>query len=240
MKIKLLLVFVITSLVLKVQAQDPKLCLQIGYGFYNMSTFSQLTTLVQNELPFESKVISNYPPYLYYQPMLKFQKKNMDFGLCYMFQTTGARISSADYSGEYAFDSKVNGHSPGIFISGVIKEYSIGRLELSLQTGLTFSTLKMSEYLRIDTIASTTESTFKASSVYCEPGLSYSYNVNRMGFQFNVGYFKEFLRSEYSPEGDGEGSIPVGEKITDNDVWDGFRIGLTFSYLLNKNSSDKN
>lgn len=240
MRIKLLLVLGIASFVLSVQAQNHRLCLQTGYGFYNMSTFSQLTTLLQSTLPFESKVISNYPPYHYYQPMFKFKKNNLDIGFYYLFQTTGARISSVDYSGEYKFDSKVNGHSPGVYLSGIMKQYKKDRFEFFLQAGLTFSTLKISEYLRIDTIATNTENAFNSYGVYCEPGINYIYNVKRMGFEINVGYFKEILRSEYSAKEGEAGKIGVGKKINDFDVWDGVRVGLTFSYQLNTNSLDKN
>lgn len=239
MKLKLLLVLSITSLVLSLEAQNFKLCLQTGYGFYNMSTFSQLTNQIQSGLPFESKVISNYPAYHYYQPMIKFSKNNFDIGLVYLFQTTGSRISSADYSGEYKFDTKVNGHSPGIILSGIIKDYNKIRIGLSMQTGLSFTTLKVNEYFRVDTIVNNAEYKYKSNSIYCEPGINCIYTMNRMGFEFNVGYFKEVLRFDYSLNGSGDNDIPVNKKFTDPDVWDGVRLGITFSYKLNKNKTDK-
>lgn len=234
MKLKLLFVLGITSLVLSLEAQNFKLCFQTGYGFYNMSTFSNLTNQIQSGLPFESKVISNYPPYHYYQPMLKFSKNNFDIGVVYLFQTTGSRISSADYSGEYKFDTKVNGHSPGIILSGIIKDYNKIKIGFSMQTGVCFSTLKVDEYLRVDTLVNSAEYKYKSNSIYFEPGINCIYIVNNMGFEFNAGYFKEVLRSDYSFDGRGGGDIPVNKKLYDPDVWDGVRLGITFSYKLNK------
>lgn len=239
MKLKLLLVLGITSLVLSLEAQNFKLCLQTGYGFYNMSTFSQLTNQVHNGLPFESKIISNYPAYHYYQPMIKLSKNNFDFGLVYLFQTTGSRISSADYSGEYKFDTKINSHSPGIISSGIILDYNKIKIGLSMQAGLIFSTLKVNEYFRIDTIANNEEYKYTSNSIYCEPGINCIYTLNNLGFEFNVGYFKEVLRFDYSYAGSGSGNIPVKKKLYDSDVWDGIRVGITFSYKLNKNKTDK-
>jgi hypothetical protein len=239
MKIKLLLVLGFTSFVLSLEAQNYKLCFQTGYGFYNMSTFSQLTTQVQSGLPFESKIISKYPPYHYYQPMLKFSKNNFDIGLVYLFQTTGSRISSADYSGEYTFDTKVNSHSPGIILGGILKDYNKIKLGFSMQTGLCFSTLKVNQYLRLDKIVDNADYKYTAKSIYFEPGIKCIYTLNNMGFEFNVGYFKEVLRSDYSYVGSESGNISVNKKLYDPDVWDGVRIGITFSYKLNSNKPDK-
>jgi hypothetical protein len=239
MKLKLFFLLGITSLVLSLEAQNFKFCFQTGYGFYNMSTFSQLTNQIQSGLPFESKIISNYPAYHYYQPMIILSKNNLDIGLVYLFQTTGSRISSADYSGEYEFDTKINSHSPGIILSGIIKDYNKIKIGLSMQTGWCFSTLKVNEYFRIDTIVNNEEYKYKSNSIYCEPGINCIYTLNNMGFEFNVGYFKEIVRFDYSYDGSGGGDIPVNKKFTDPDVWDGVRIGVTFWYKLNKNKTDK-
>lgn len=239
MKFKLLLVLGITSLVLNLEAQNFKFSFQTGYGFYNMSTFSYLTTQVQSRLPFESKIISNYPLYHYYQPMVKFSKNNVDIGLVYLFQTTGSRISSADYSGEYTFDTKINSHSPGIILGVILKDYNKIKIGFNMQTGVCFSALKVNEYFRIDTAVNNAEYKYKANSIYCEPGINCIYTVNSMGFEFNVGYFKEVLRSDYSHVGSGSADIPVNKELYDPDVWDGVRVGITFSYKLNNNKTDE-
>lgn len=240
MKLKLLLILVITSFALSLEAQNFKFCFQTGYGFYNMSTFSNLTNQIENGLPFESKIISNYPPYHYYQPMVKFSKNNVDIGLVYLFQTSGSRISSADYSGEYTFDTKINSHSPGILLGGILKDYKKIRVGYSMQTGVCFSTLKANEYFRIDTEVNNAEYKYKSHSIYCEPGINCIYTLNSMGFEFNVGYFKEVFRADYSNDGSGGGGIPVNKKFYESDVWDGVRVGITFSYKLNKNKTDEN
>src|SRR4030042_3249631 len=100
-------------------AQNINICFQAGYGFYDMSTFSEINKTVLKQLPFEANIVSNYPAYRYYQPMIKTNKGLYDLGMLYLFQTTGSRISSKDYSGEYRFDAKINGHSLGFDINRI-------------------------------------------------------------------------------------------------------------------------
>ena len=113
MNYKLLLLTVFTSCFISLKAQDIKFCFQTGYGFYNMSSLKRNTRY----LPFDTKTVSNYPAYQYYKPMIKLVTRNFEFGVVYLFQTTGSRISSKDYSGEYRYDTKINSNSPGVIIN---------------------------------------------------------------------------------------------------------------------------
>jgi len=231
---KLSIIIGLTFCFQSLEAQDIKFCFQTGYGFYNMSSLKKITKESFEKLPFEAKIISNYPPYHYYQPMIKFSIENFDFGFIYLFQTTGSRISSKDYSGEYRFDSKINCNSPGIIINGIIKDYNILKIALVLQTGVNISVLKMNEYLRIDPLTNTTDQKFTAISFYFEPGINLIYPWNHINFELNIGYKKEMFRNDFSLKGADQNSIPVKKDFIDPDIWDGLRLGITISYTLMK------
>jgi hypothetical protein len=232
--------FIFPFCFLNLKAQDIKLCFQSGLGFYNMSSFKAITQESYEALPFEAKIISNYPPYFYYQPMIKLGFKNFEFGFLYLYQTTGSRISSADYSGEYRLDTRINCNSPGIIFNGNIKDYKTIRLGLSLKAGMNFSEFKLNESLRIDTVTNTSNYRLTAKSGYFEPGFYCVYPKNRISLKLNIGYYKEIFKNDYSLNEPGMGVISVKKDFTDSDIWDGFRIGVTFSYTILKKTDIKN
>ena len=236
---KFLLSIALFLSVATIHAQDLRISFQTGYGFYDMSSFTNITKEVYKNLPFESKIISNYPPYNYYQPMIILTNDRFDIGVLYLFQTTGSKISSKDYSGEYLFDSKINCHSPGIILGYKIKEYNKINIGLSVQAGLNFNTLKYIESLQVDNqVINDDKSIFTANNFYFKPDLNFSYTWKRLSGNLNIGYLKEIFRDNYTLEGASENYIPVNEKFTESDVWDGFRIGITFSYIILKNKKN--
>jgi hypothetical protein len=213
-------------------AQELKLCFQTGYGLYNMESLKQITQKAFVRLPFEAKIISNYPPYHYYQPMIKLANKNFEYGLIYLFQTTGSRISSKDYSGEYRFDSKINCNSPGIFLSGYAQINKNIKMGLFLQAGINFSTLKVNEFLQIDTIIGNHDYEFNSHCFFIEPGINLSYSWIHICFEIDFGYCKEFLRNDFSESGESQNRILFKKDYLNFDMWDGMRIGATISYTL--------
>ena len=130
-------------------AQDVKIGLQTGYGFYNMTTLSSLTNDILQQLPFDAKIISNYPPYIYYQPRVIFSSNNLEYGFSYTFLTTGSRISSKDYSGEYKFDTSIDGNCLGFILGSKSNTFERFNFGYSLTMGVNFTTFKVMEILKI-------------------------------------------------------------------------------------------
>jgi hypothetical protein len=219
------------------KAQDVKLCIHMGYGFYNMSSLSDVTLNIQKQLPFNAKVISNYPPYPYYRTAIKFSKKHIEFGLIYSFHTTGSRISSKDYSGEYKFDSKINSNSIGLILNGIHTDKSIFKVGVSLQAGMNFSGLKMNESLQVDKMTNTTVYNYTAQSFYLEPAINVIIPINRISLELNAGYFKEIIKSDYLQKRSSKNPIQVETNLIVSDIWDGARIGITISYSLWKKTA---
>jgi hypothetical protein len=158
----------------------------------------------------------------------------MKYGFIYTYQSTGSRVSSKDYSGEYKFDARIYSHSPGVFIN--IYRYK-GTMTFGLfsEIGINFNTLKLNEYVRIDTIANNQKYSFTSTSFYVKPGVNIIYPWNKYSLEFNVGIYKEFLKNDLS---DGQSFIPVKKNILEYDMWDGLRIGLIFSYNWSKKATN--
>jgi hypothetical protein len=232
MKCRLLLIALLWLCTSAIEAQDFKICYQTGYGFYDMSSFSAITERINAQFAFETKIISNYPAYFYYQPMIKLSFQNVETGLLYLFQTSGSRVSSKDYSGEYRFDTHINCNSMGIIINPLLKDYNKIKLYLTFEAGMNFSTLKAEEYFQLNTTVNRSDDEFTSQSFYFEPGFNLSYEWKRLNFECNIGYFKEFSRKNYTMVGDSRNEIEVDKNFADADVWDGFRSGLTVSYTL--------
>lgn len=226
----LLIVFILFIVNANLFAQKVELGFQTGYGFYNMSSIRNITNETFAQLPFEAKIISNCPPFLYYQPRIAIPKAKMKYGLIYTYQSTGSRVSSKDYSGEYKFDARIYSHSPGAFIN-IYRHKGTIIFGLFSEVGVNFNTLKLNEYVKIDTIANNQEYTFTSTSYYVKPGVNFIYPWNKYSMELNVGLYKEFLKGDLS---NGESYIPVKTNILDSDMWDGLRIGLIFSYNLTK------
>ena len=109
--------FVITSLAGYSQSLDAGF--QLGTGFYSMSGLKSINNEVVRSLQFDSEIVSDFPPYFAYRPFILFNFGSYKFGIRYTFNSTGSRVSSKDYSGEYRFDMKIRSPS---FLSTCIKQ----------------------------------------------------------------------------------------------------------------------
>jgi hypothetical protein len=95
-------------------AQNVSAEFQAGTGTYTMNDLKDFNRVIKEDIPFDTKIVSDFPPFLNYAACFKLQVNNANLGLVYSFQTTGSRISGQDYSGEYYFDMTINGHAPGV------------------------------------------------------------------------------------------------------------------------------
>ena len=218
-----------------IYSQDIKLGFKTGIGIYSMSGLKIINNAVPLTLPFDTKLVSNFPPYFYYQPAFLIRFANYSLGLVYSFQSTGSRISGNDYSGEYRFDMKVNSNNPGIH--GEISIISRPKFQISLYSsfGVAFSNLKMNEYLNIqDSVLMNETYKFKALNYYFEPGINTTYTITSLlSVGINAGYFIQFGDQAFHLDGNKENKLidPNNRKPVKPD-WKGFRLGLSFFYNI--------
>ena len=235
---KQIAVILILLLVTSVQAesQEYHLMFQTGMGNYSMSDLKGLNQKNLKRLPFEAKVVSDFPPYWTYRPAVLVKFNRISIGASLSYQSTGSRISVKDYSGEYRFDMNVNAVSPGIYTE--VEVLKIKTLQLSFYTSIEKSTtiLNTDEYFNVaDSLLINEKFNLKAKSFSLEPGICISYPIMFFTFGMNVGYSfplraKAFYLSDNKDKtmSNTETGKPVVPK------WEGLRAWLTFSYIIKK------
>jgi hypothetical protein len=213
-------------------SQGTDLELGAGIGAYAMNDLKALNEVIRNVIPFDTKTVADFPPFLTYSASLKFRLKNARVGFVYSFQTTGSRISGKDYSGEYRFEMTVNSGAPGIFTEIVIPAET--RIDYSIYAAfnLLISTLKMQEYFEVlnDEVVND-KFIYKAQNYCFEPGFNIGYPVKSLKFSFNTGYLLQFGGRSFGRRGNEKDKLinPVtGDAIRPG--WSGVRAGLSVCF----------
>ena len=215
---------------------------QTGYGTYKMSDLKSINNDIKySNIPFDTKLVTDFQAYWYYRPSLLLKFKQNCLGLIYTFQSTGSRVSAKDYSGEYRFDMTVNSHCLGLYADGIFTSFGNYSINLYATGGILYSNLKINEYLGVfDTILTNQTNEFKALNYYIEPGLSLNYTYNQLLFGISAGYFFTIATEDYYSGNNKQQKLYNSySRTTVKPDWDGFRVGLFFSYFLLKDK-DKN
>ncbi len=231
MRLKLSTLIIFSLFTFQMSAQDVMVSFQSGAGFYDMGSLKSINQTKLAALPFDAQLVSNFPAYIYYKPMLKVCSSMLDFGLVYTISSTGSRISSADYSGNYHYDTKIQNQCMGLFANKNVAQYKNVKLAVGIECGVSFSKIKTEESLQLTAFEQTTNNSYASSAGYVQPGIMASVPYNDFSFELNVSYYKEFLRGDYTQNENSANSIVVNNKV---DMWDGARVGITVSYLIFK------
>lgn len=208
--------------------------LQAGSGTYSMRDLKSFNRYIKTNIPFDTRTVADFPPFLNYSVILKFRTKNGFLGIFQSYQTTGSRISGKDYSGEYCFDIILNGYSPGIYGELAIPSAKKAEFSFVSTTGIIFTGMKMHEYLVVleeDVIDD--KYNFKSRNFFLEPGFRISYPAGRLSFAFNTGYLIQFGKGSFSSsenKRDKLGNPATGEVIRPG--WSGLRAGISVSLNL--------
>ncbi|MDX9946388.1 MAG: hypothetical protein RBS38_03410 [Bacteroidales bacterium] len=229
------LFFILTTLAViltgnKLTAQILTFSAGAGTGTYNMKQLKDLNeALLLGEVPFETKIVSDFPPFPNYSASLGVRIKNVRYGLEYSYVTTGSRASSRDYIGEFLLDMTMNGHSAGMLAGFYLP--SSGKLELSVSgvSGVIFTWLRINENLVVleDQML---DVRFRMRSMvpYAGPVIGISYPEGIFNFGLNAGYLFQITKGSFKPVNGND--VILLNPSTQKSVgpgWDGFRIGLT-------------
>ena len=214
--------------------QGVEFGVNVGYGGYSMTDLKSLDDQFVSELPFPAQITDNFPSWWNYGGFLTFGvSMKYRVGLRVQYFSTGSKISSKDYSGEYEAINTVQCFSPGML--NTITLYRKKGFEVIFNgiAGFNLSYLTISESLQIyDTIAGA-ESKFHSLSLFVEPefGATYSFLCFKAGFY--AGYMLD-IGARLRTEGNG---------VTDTKCnWSGYRVGITLAFStanLKKEKSKK-
>ncbi len=221
-------------------SQQIETGIQGGLGCYSMKDLKEINEITVKLIPFDTKLVHDFPPYFYYRPFILLKLKKISFGPVFTFQSTGSRISARDYSGEYLLDMVVSSNGPGIYDEIVLFDHNNLHYSFYSTFGALFSNLKMKESLVVNEESLTDEKyKFKSFNYYLEAGLKISYSYKFLDYGFSAGFQIQA----------GDGSFRYSENKdtklinteTNNPVrpgWNGFRAGLSVSYCFPQSSEN--
>jgi hypothetical protein len=222
-------------------SQELKIGFQYGLEGNNMSDLKDLNKSIISSVPFDTKLVSDFPGYWYYQPALKLAFKKFGIGLSYSYNSTGSRISGKDYSGEFRFDLRLRKNSPGVFIEYYLYTVRGFRLCCEGAGGIMFSSLHLEQNLIVNSATLLNDSFyFKSKSYYFQPGLKAIYRWNSFEFEINAAYLLQSGDGTFYNESDRKmmlinstTGVPVKSE------WNGFKVGVAINFILIKSRSDK-
>jgi hypothetical protein len=224
-----------------VNSQEFRIGMQSGIGTYAMKGLKDINDLLHTYIPFENKIVSNFPAYFYYQPMLVVKFDDIGIGLVYLYQSTGSRISEKDNTGEYRFDMKVSSNNPGLYFDYSVLTIKNIQFNLSSTFGYSKSKLQINEYLEMsDSVLFDHTTNFKALDYYIEPGINFTYAYKFLSLGINVGYYIQLGDESFKSGVENTTQLYNAEgkeKVVPD--WNGFRFGLSVFYVFNRNSHRK-
>lgn len=202
---------------------------QSGFRTFDMSDLSAFNQTVQKSIPFETSLVSDFPPYIYFRPMISLNWESFNLGVLASFQSSGSRISSKDYSAEYRFDMRIHSFQYGIHLNKKIFEAERFSFLLSTSSGATFSGLDLEEYLRVGkSVLVSEQAPFKSKNWFLEGGIATKYKLSiafslsvKLAYQLSLGK-DAFKHNEHE--------YILKNPRTFHEVgpgWNGFILGIT-------------
>lgn len=231
---KLLLIILLISVTgFRISSQHLVAGFSAGAGSYSMKDLKSLNEAVTPS--FDCKLVSDFPPYLYYQFSLNLKMEKFSIGSFYSFQSTGSRISAKDYSGEYYFDTRVGSGNLGIYAAINLMSKKTCQLSVYAKPGITLTKLDLSEYFTVlDTVFADFNLQCRANSFSLEPGIDFSCLVlPSVSIGINAGYFLQMGGQDFYIDGEKESILVnprTGKKLKPG--WNGFRFGISVMYNL--------
>jgi hypothetical protein len=224
-------------------SQVLKIGFQSGFEGNSMFELKDLNTNIMSTIPFDTKVVSDFPGYLYYQPSISLAFKRFGIGLNFSNNSTGSRVSGKDYSGEFRFDLRLRKNSPGVFIEYFLyTERDMGfRLICEGEGGIMFSSLLLEQSLIVNGTTQLNDSyDFKAKNYFFQPGLKAVYRLNSFEFEINAAYLVQFGDGTFYNVSDrkqmllnNQTGVPVKPE------WNGIKVGVGINFILIKPKPDK-
>jgi hypothetical protein len=212
-------------------AQQIEIAVGTGYGGCNMSGLQNFNEEIRNSLPFESEVVDDFPAWFIYRASVTTTIGNMiSLGAIYTHSSTGSRVSSADYSGEYYFDTQLAANSLGFQLG--FKVYHLNNLDVRVkaQVGMMFTNAGFRENLEVYGEYSLDDYSMNSLSLYLDPEIAVHYRFGLLGVAVFGGY-------RYNAAGHLRYD---GQKTNLTTNWSGFNAGveLTIAISFGKGKRD--
>ena len=222
MKRIILILCVVCSSALYASPIDYHLTLSSGLGTFDMGDLKKLNTETVKNLPFNSKLVDDFPPFMTFSGEASFTRDVVRLGFVLGFASTGSRIAYSDYSGTYNNDIKAHCFSIGFNAATHIIEIG-NKIDVRgvVGLGLIASYAKISESIVLGNTSSSDSKSLECSSVYFLPELRIAYKLSP---SFEIGaygaYMLDFTYNYYYK----------GDRIQYYSKWSGIRSGAFLAY----------
>jgi hypothetical protein len=234
MKLKFFFSACLIFIVNLIYSQEVFIKIESGLGKYSMSGLRGINNYIIGQMPFDVGLESDFPPYFYYEPALLVKFGKVTTGLVYSFQSTGSRISSKDYSGEYRLDMKVRSSMTGLY----------GEYDIWAQKGYDFSCsgsfkgvfsrlLTEEMFTVLDETLLDDSQEYQSVSYLSELGLNFSKSFGFVKIGVSAGYAIDMGKKPFHIVDNEE--ITLKDPATNNEVkpsWGGWRTGISVSFRL--------
>lgn len=211
-------------------AQQVEIAAGSGYAACNMSDLKDLNETLMKQLPFESEVVDNFPAWFTYRvSVVNTFEDRVSLGAIYTHSSAGSRVSSADYSGEYHYDTQLTGNSLGLLIGYKVFRYN--KLDVRVRTtfGMMVTNASFDEYLQVNGSESSDSYSMSSLSLYLDPEIAVHYRFGLFGAALFGGYRFDLT-----------GHLVLnGQKTNVVSNWSGFNAGAELTISLPFKSEGK-
>lgn len=218
--------------------QKYKICLNAGYGTYQMNDLQQIqSSAANNNSIYHVEAVQQFPGYINYSASFDYflNTKNL-LGLQAAYYTTGGRNHVADYSGEYYLNMPVSSYNIGLQYQNIFRSENKIDYYARLKCGVSFSALTIEESITIHQVDSASSSyALTATSFYTEPSLGVLYDLGEnFGINFSLGYQIDVPGALH--EKGNKDEIMGNSESHIHCNWSGLRIELGLAYSIFKKS----
>jgi hypothetical protein len=208
-----------------------------------MSGLSDFNSYVRESLPFKPKQLSDFPPYWIFEAGIQSipSDKKIGIGANFSFESTGSKMSLADYSGEYSNEFTLNSY--GYSISFIYTLPLIKNLPnyFDFKVGLKTTELFSDEFIKIGEVDSLSTMTAESNSFFFEPGFTINYPVSFFEVGLKLSYLLDFGGDYKITSVNGSDKyngypivLPYNLSKPIQSQWTGLRIRLNFSVNITK------
>lgn len=204
-------------------AQKFEIAAGMGYGACSMSDLKTLNEEIMMKLPFESEVVDDFPSWFVYR--LSFAAmigKRISLGGLYTHSSSGSRVSSADYSGEYYFDTRLAANSVGVQFGVKAFQHRNFDVRLKVVAGTILTHAGFHENLEVNGSRLSDEYTMNSLSFYFDPEIGVHYRFGMLGATVFGGY-----------RFDAKGHLRYNSQETNLTTdWSGFNVGVELVVMI--------
>jgi hypothetical protein len=169
-------------------AQSITIDVNIGLGTYTYNDLRDYQEYIQNQIPVNSTITEEFPPFLIYSVAICKQIKTWEIGIEAGHGSTGGRIYYEDYSGEFIADQLISytylSISPGAIFIDKNKFSLIGKMKVMAN----FNNLKINNSLQLGGQTSKEDQDFGSVGFGLQPNLIGRRYFKQTFIQISCGY----------------------------------------------------